>query len=174
MNLFYKQSKKELLEIRNKIFVEMGIPNLLKNGFQKSPFKDSSYGKHPNIGYSYELCRIKNLINLEIIVVNICRDDRWIQINLNIFEIENPVESIESLNNLGGIKFHLPPNSKTEIRIHSMENTIPLFNYNFMLSTHKLKKFYSKNGLAKNAVRLAKKIEFDMVHIENFVKTWHK
>jgi hypothetical protein len=79
MGLFYSASPKELLKIRNNIVVDFGLPALNRNGFQKLPFSTAWFGKSENIGYSYEVCRLRDNSELDIITIHIIRGDRWIQ-----------------------------------------------------------------------------------------------
>lgn len=174
MGIFYNASKKELLEIRNKIFVENAIPNFLKNGFVIAPFLHSSNGKHPDIGYCYEYCRLKNTNELEYIKTYISRGDKWIKININIFELESPVLNIEDLRTLDSITLSTPPNSIKEMRLHVDCIGTPFFNYNFMFSTHKLGFFFFKSGLKRSAKKLGLKIGKDLSNIEKFISIWRK
>ena len=88
MGLFYKVSEKNLLELRNKIFLDKGIPALYNNDFERSPFSTSWFGKDDLQGYSYELCRLTSQNQIEIINAYIARGDSWIQLYLNIFELK--------------------------------------------------------------------------------------
>jgi len=45
MGIFYKPEKKKNLEVRNQIIIEKGIPELILNGFEKSPFSGIWYGR---------------------------------------------------------------------------------------------------------------------------------
>src|SRR6218665_844379 len=162
MGLFYTVSQKELLQIRNKIFLDFGIPSLKKNGFQKSPFSTSYFGGF-QFGYSYELCRLADRAELEVITVYIVRGDRWIQISLNIFKIEPKADSLSQLKGLEGIKFALPPCSSSDMR----------FNCD-MFRDHNIKSYYTKSGLEKRASDLGKIIETDLSNIDRFVKRWHE
>jgi hypothetical protein len=78
MGVFYKVSPKELLEIRNNIFLSKGLPTLVKNGFEKSPFSSSWFGRNNLRDFSYEFCRINEQSHLEIIEIYIDRGDSWI------------------------------------------------------------------------------------------------
>lgn len=81
--LFSKVSDKELLKVRNELFVEHGIPALEKNGFVKSPFSTAWFGKN-NLGdYTYQLCRISDSGSLEIVKTHISKGDNWVKIFLN-------------------------------------------------------------------------------------------
>jgi hypothetical protein len=87
MGFFYKKTDKELLLIRNNIFLEKAIPVLKENGFEQSLFSTSWYGKN-NLGdYSYELCRLSKNNHLEMIITHISSGDKWVKIFLNIFQL---------------------------------------------------------------------------------------
>lgn len=122
-------SDKELLEVRNKIFFESGIPALENNEFVKSPFKTSWYGQYDrNIsGYSYELCRLTKQKHLEIITAYIVKGDKWIKIFLNIFKPQPELKSLFELEKRNGIKYDLPPNSITKMRLRSDDYKGPPF-----------------------------------------------
>jgi hypothetical protein len=170
MGMFYKAPKKELLEIRNKIFLTKGIPALEKKGFEKSPFLGAWYGRDNYKNFSYELCRLNANSQIEIINTYIIRGERWIQIHLNIFQLESKINSLSELKGVDGIQLGLPPNSVTEMRLWC-DDGIPLFNCNFF--RHKMKKSYTKCGLRKNIENFGKIIEEDMNNINFFVQKWH-
>jgi hypothetical protein len=83
MALFYKISDKELLFIRNKIIQEVGIHALEKNGYFKSPFSTTWFGRDDSGNFNYELSRIsKN--HIEIITIYINKGKKWIKMFLNV------------------------------------------------------------------------------------------
>lgn len=171
MGLYYKISDKELLSVRNAIFLEDGIPCLNKNGFIKSPFSTAWGGKN-NLGdYTYELCRISNGSILEFIVTHISKGDYWIKIYLNVFKLYPEVIECKQLINTDGLHFHLPPNSLTKMRLRIDDfKGIPLFRR----TEHRLKKFNTQNGFEKSVEKLRILIRKDMSNIDSFVKRWHE
>ncbi len=173
MNLLFKATNKELLEIRNKIFLENAVPALKKNGFEKSPFLTAWYGKN-NLGdYSYELCRLSACSYIEIITTHIIKGERWMQIYLNIFHITPDIKSLEELTGFDGLQPGLPPNSLTKMRLWIDDfKGMQLFNLNF--SRHKIEPYYSKNGLQKKREKLSNIISKDMNNIDSFIEKWHK
>jgi len=174
MGLFYKMSDKKLLEIRNKIFCEDGIPVLEKNGFEQSPFPTSWYGKDDMGGYTYELCRLSNEEHLEIVTVYIIKGERWVQIHLNIFKLSPELNSLEELKETDAIKFYLPPDSITKMRLRVDDiKGMPLFDYHFMFGGHKIKSYNSENGLKKRINQLRRLIKKDLMNIDYFVERWH-
>lgn len=177
MGLFYKVSEKELLEERNKIFLENGIPALKRNGFEQSPFVTSWYGQYDrNVsGYPYELCRLAQTSRLEIIEVYILKGEKRIQIFLNIFELQPKIQSLSELHNLDGIKYGLPPNSltKMELRWDDIKG-IPLLDYNYIFGGHKIRSYHTKTGYDRQIRGFSKRIEQDLMNIDSFVKRWHE
>jgi hypothetical protein len=175
MGIFYKASDKELLEIRKKIFVDHGLPALTKNGFVKSPFSTAWFGKDDMGGYTYDLCRLANNNQLEMLTAYIVRGDKWIKVYLNIFALEPPLESVSRLEGVDGLQFLLPPNSRTKMRLRSDDiSGIPLFSYNFWFRRHMIRRYYSRAGLTRRANRLARLLETDLRNIDQFVGRWHE
>ncbi|WP_337043134.1 hypothetical protein [Emticicia sp. 17c] len=171
MALFYKVSDKEFLKIRSKIFTEAGIPELEKNGFEKSPFSTAWFGRNNLQDFTYELCRVVNGSLLEILVTHISRGDSWIQIYLNVFKLNPEIKSCDALKNVDGIQFHLPPNSITKMRLRIDDfKGMPLFRF----VEHKIGTYYTKNGFESEVEKLRKLIKKDMTNIDHFVKRWHE
>lgn len=171
MGLFYKASAKQLLEIKNEIFVQNGIPALEKNGFQKSPFAVDWFGRN-NLGdFTYELCRLSVQGHLETITTHICRGDSWIQIYLNVFDVRPLLESLEQLRSVDGMQFHLPPNTLTRMQLREDDfKGMPLFN----MVHHKMNSYYTKSGYQRSIRQLSKLIKGDLNNINGFVQRWHK
>ena len=126
--MFYKVSAKNLLSIRNNILLN-AIPTLEEQGFEKSPFTSSWYGRN-NLGdFSYYFARLSNSC-LELIHFHICRGDRWIQGYLNIFELSPIPKTLSELKGVKGMAFNLPPDNLTRIRLDDMylyENRFRIF-----------------------------------------------
>jgi hypothetical protein len=174
MGIIYKVSAKELLDIRNKIVLQTAIPSLLKRGFSKSPFSTAWYGRNNLQDFSYELCRLTTNSQLEVIEIYVARGDKWIKFNINVFKLIPFAESIEQLNNLDGLQFKLPPNSISEMRLRSDDiKGPPIFNLNY-ISRHKLKRFFTMDGLTRSIKLLTETIEADLKDINHFVKRWHE
>lgn len=175
MGLFYRATDKALLEIRKKIFLDKGVPALVKNDFEKSPFSTAFWDKN-NLGdYSYEFCKLTESSLLHLVTVHINKGDKWIQIKLNIFKLNNNIKNLQQLNQTDGIQFHLPPNSISNMRLHVDDfKGIPLFNYDFMFKNHKLKFFFTKNGFDKSVKKLSTRIENDLTDFNKYVKRWNK
>ncbi|NBB32035.1 hypothetical protein [Cellulophaga sp. BC115SP] len=174
-NLFYRASDRELLTVRNKIFKETGIPSLENKGFSKSPFRGIWFGEYDrNVsGYSYELCRLTKKY-LEIITVYIVTGDSYINISMNIFELYPETSSLSDLHDCDGVKFHLPPNSISKMRLRNDDYTLPPLLYMLFLPEHKIGKYISKQGFYSEVAKLKKLIKKDMENIDYFVKRWHE
>lgn len=174
MGIFYKASDKELVEIRKRIFIDHGLPQLTKNGFIKSPFSTAWFGKDDIGGYTYDVCRLTENNQLETLTVYIVRGDKWIKVHLNIFTLEPPLESVSRLEGVDGLQFSLPPNSITKIQLRRDDiSGIPLFSYDFWFRRHTIGSYYSRAGLMRRANRLARLLETDLGNIDQFVGRWH-
>ena len=174
MRFFYNATPKELLELRNKIILETAIPCLLENGFKKSPFSTSWFGRDNHRNFNYELCRLTGDSQLEILWIYIHRGERRTKFRLNIFELSPHVQSIDDLTGLDGIQFVIPPDSLTEMYLRSDDvKGPPLFSLRYM-SGYKLKRFYTKGGLIRSANRLTATIKNDMNNINHFIRRWHE
>lgn len=174
MSLFYFASRKELGQLRNKIFLERGIPALQKKGFKKSPFLNVDFGWHPGIGYLYELCCISEGGFLEIVNVHIVRGDRWIQVWLNIFELSPALTSLDQLAGLDGMQFNLPPNTRTQMRLRSDGIKGILLSYELIAARHRLNRYFTKWGRERSAKKLGDRIEKDLLNIDNFISRWRE
>lgn len=175
MGLFYKVSEKELLLIRDRIFLDKCLPALKKNGFGKSPFSTAWFGKN-NLGdFTYELCRVRKGSILEIVVTHISKGDQWIKVFLNIFKLSPDLKSIEQLQGVDGLQYHLPPNSLTKMRLRSDDiKGMPLLDYHFMFGGHKIRSYHTKTGYDRQIRELSKRIEKDLDNIDFFVERWHE
>lgn len=170
----YKVARKELLEVRNKIFAEKGIPALNENGFIKSPYSTAWYGRDNHRNFVYDLCRLSGQTTLEMLNVFIIRGDRRIQIYLNVFKLSPSLQSVDELNGLNSVQFHIPPNSLSRMQLRSDDyKGIPLF-YMLFCPKHKLKSYYTKRGFQKRVKELGDLIEKDMTNIDSFVRRWHE
>ncbi len=174
MGLFNRPTDKEILETRNRIFVEYGIPSLIQNGFVKSPFSTDWFGRDNYKDFSYTLCRLNKKKQLEILTTYIIRREKWIQIRLNVFKLEPELNSIEQLNELEGIKFGIPPNSNSEMRLRADDyKGIPLI-YMLFYPEHKIGSYYSRSGFKRRKKKLTELIQRDMRNIDSFVIRWHE
>lgn len=171
MSLFYKVSEEDNLELRNKIFIQKGIPLLQKQNFFPSPFTGAWYGKN-NLGdYTYEFCRICKNKHLEIVVTHISKGDEWVKIFLNIFEVSPKLKSLKELEKVDGLQFGLMPNSRTEMRLREDDfKGMPLFNF----VHHCIGSYATEAGFKKRLKQLGDLIERDMNNIDSFVQRWHE
>ena len=174
MGLFYNISDNDLLEVRNEIFLDKGIPTLKNKGFGKSPFSTAWFGKN-NLGdFTYEMCRISEYSVLQSVITHISKGDTWVKIFLNIFKLSPELKSLEQLQGIDGLQYHLPPNSLTKMRLRYDDYKGPPLFYLLFLPEHKLKTFNSQRGLEKRAEELGVLIEQDMMNIDSFISRWHE
>ena len=175
MGLFYKPTDKEILEIRKKIFFDKGLPLFQKYGYEKSPFSTGYFGRDNNGDYHFELCKLTETSLLEIVSVNIVKGDKWIQISLNIFQLDQEIKELSQLNQVDGLKFLLPPNNFSNMRLHVNDfKGTPLLNYDFWFKNHKLKGYFTKAGFNKSIEKLGKRIEIDLTNFNKYVERWFK
>ncbi len=171
MGLFYKASNKQLLQARNNIYCNKGIPTLKAKGFEELPFHAPWFGKN-NLGdYTYELCRLNDRHELEIVTTHISKGDLWIKIYLNIFKLMPELKTLDQLKGLPLIQFYLPPNTFTEMRLRiDYFKGMPIFR----TAEHKIKSYYTESGLQEQIDNLGELIESDLNNIDDFIKRWHE
>lgn len=176
MNDSFKISDKELLTVRNTILKEYGIPELEKNRYVKSPFKTSWFGEYDsNIrGYSYELCKLTDQNQLHFINATIFKGEKRIKIDLNIFELNEKLNSILDLKECDGINFHLPPNDSTTMQLRSDDYKGPPLFYMLFLPEYKIGRYKTQSSFEKQLNKLRDLVKKDMVNIDFFVKRWHE
>jgi hypothetical protein len=176
MGLIYKVSDKEILNVRNEIFKEVGVPSLIENGFVLSPFKTAWHGQYDRSGkgYYYIFSRLSAEHNLEQISVSIFQGEKWIQIHLNVFELSPSINSLSLLKDLDGLEFGTPDKISTRMRLRSDDYKGPPLFYMLFLPEHKLGKFYTKKGFEKEVEKLKRLIQSDMQNINGFVERWHE
>lgn len=176
MKVTFKISEKEILNARNSIFKDYGIPELEKNGYVKSPFKTSWFGQYDsNIrGYSYELCKLADQNHLHIITADMVKGDKWMKIYLNIFKLNKKLYSIDELKDCDGINFKLPPNDSTTMQLRSDDYKGPPLFYMLFLPEHKLGKINSQSNFEKEVSKLKDLVKKDMANIDSFVHRWYE
>ncbi len=126
------------------------------------------------MAYVYELCRLSGRNELEIVAVDIVKGDRWIQVYLNVLELEPHLDSLDQLNDFDGMQFFLPPNSVTKMRLKSDDiSGPPILSYDYLFRNHKLKSYYTRSGLARRAQQFGKILADDLNNIDGYVKRWH-
>jgi hypothetical protein len=167
VSLFYRASPKELVDLRNDVFKNRGMPALAQNGFVKSPFSSAWFGRDNAGGYIYEFCRVSEDSRLDMILVYINKGDSWVQLHLNIFRLHPIVKSIEQLKDIDGLQFHLPPNSRTLTRLAPARGIVLAG-----LPKHKVRFYFSKTGLNHRLDQLGKLIENDLINVDRFVHRW--
>lgn len=176
MGVFYKISDKQLLKDRNDLFKEVGIPGLKKNAFETAPFKTSWNGEYNKSirGYSYQFARIKEKRFLETTNVYILKEERWIQIYLNVFELSPAIENVSLLKNNEGLSFGIPPNSTKRMRLRNDDYNGPPLVYMLFLPEYKIGSYNSKSGYEAKIEKLKKLIKSDMENIDDFLKRWYE
>ena len=100
--------------------------------------------------------------------------EKWIQIYLNIFKLSPSPVSISALNKSDGIKFCLPPNSQSRMRLRMDDHKLPPIIYLFFLPKHKIGPFFTKAGYDYELNKLNRLIKLDMENIDKFVERWHE
>ena len=124
--------------------------------------------------FSYEFCRLATSSQLEMITVHVLRGDRWIQVYVNVFDLKPDVVSLSELKGVDGLQYHLPPNSKSQMRLRSDDyKGIPLF-YMLFGKEHKVGRHLSKSGFNSRVKQLSELVAYDMTHIDAFIKRWHQ
>ena len=175
MGLLYTVPDKETFLVRKKIVEEQAIPLLEKIGFEKSPFLGTCFGKYESTLSIYDLCRVTDTSLLEMIEIDIHKGDRWIQIHLNILQLDSSVKSLKQLVSVSVINFKLPPTNIFRMRLNSDDfEGVPLFNYDFMFRNHKLDSYLTKSGYKKSINKLQNRIIADLSNFEKYIKRWHK
>jgi hypothetical protein len=174
MGLFFKVTDKISFDTRKRIFEDKGIPLLTKIGFEKTPFINRWFGKYNRNLNIYELCRLTDSSQLQMVIVYISRGDKWIQIHLNIFQLDNSVKSLSQLSSFKGDNFNRPPNSISLMRLNTGDfKGIPLLNIDFMFRNHKLNSSFTKWGYNRSAKKLERRIINDFSNFEKFIGRWN-
>ena len=157
--MFYKKvTEKEILKIRNDIFIQDVVPVLEKKGFVKSPFKTACFGRTSNNNiFIYEMCRLRKDSRLEFVITKISRYDRYIKIYINAFKLCPTIESVYSLKDYDSTNYEILPNSGREMWI-DVDFIVgpPLFSIDFWYNCLKLKNSYTTRGRIKQIEKLKK------------------
>ncbi|MBK5720198.1 hypothetical protein JGH11_04870 [Dysgonomonas sp. Marseille-P4677] len=173
MGLLFSISDKEMVKVKNQIFIEKGHPALLESGFEKAPFTSCWNGRDSHHGFSYTYCRLKNHF-LETIDVHIIKGDKFIQLYLNIFELDPQVKYLEELKDSNYLNYIIPPNRLNRMRLRSDDYVwIPIITL-CCFKKHKIGCYNSRWRLKRQIKKLEKLIEKDMSNIDSFVSRWHK
>jgi hypothetical protein len=177
MGLFFKPSKKQLLTDRNEIFNEVGVPSLLKNGFEMSLFDNDCNGKFDSAHqeFNYNFCRLSKKGYLEMLYVTINSNENSIRFYMCIFKIVPKIDSLISMKGTDGMPFYMTVSNKNkymELRCDDYGSS-PLFNTLF-LPAYKIGCYFTKSGYQSRLQKLKYLVESDMTNIDSFVKSWHK
>lgn len=174
--MFYKVSQKNLLLIRNSI-LQRAIPTLEGNGFERAPFTGALFGRN-NLGdFTYKFARLSNS-HLEIITIHICRGDKWIQVELNIFELSPVPKKLSELRKIDGIAFWLPPDSQTAVRIdldlYERNFIQEIINFVFSKNEYRIKSFCTHSGFVRRQSELEELLKRDFKNIDLIIEKWLK
>lgn len=168
-------SEKEILKIRNDIFMQDVVPVLEKKGFVKSPFKTACFGRtSSNNIFIYEMCRLRKDSRLEFVITKISRYDRYIKIYINAFKLCPPIESVYSLKDYDSTNYEILPNSGREMWIDvDFIAGPPLFSKDFWFNCLKLKKNHTDKGRIKRIIELRNRAIAKANKIEYFFDKWY-
>ena len=169
--MLYRVSDKSLLQYRNSI-LKNAIPILKKQGFEKSPFISSWFGRN-NLGdFSYDLACLSNSY-LELITIHISKGDKWIKAYLNIFDLFPVPKTLSELNKINGIAFRLAPNNQTQMGLYIELPKRNFINFIFPKKEYKLKFFLTCSGLTQRQCELENVLKHDFKNINLKIKMWH-
>jgi hypothetical protein len=172
MPLFYQASAKRLVEARNDVFLEWGMPALQRQHFAPAPFAGACFGRHDG-GYTYEWCRLGPAWLLETVRVEIVRGDRWVKVFINLFLLQPSPVRLDALEQTDGLPYRLPPLSRSEMRLRIDDiRTIPLFN--LWGPQHKVGAYYSHRGFDNQCAALGKLLHRDLSNINAFFVRWRE
>ncbi|MBK7554855.1 MAG: hypothetical protein IPI55_09680 [Flavobacteriales bacterium] len=173
MGLFHTATDKEILAARKKIIVEVGIPALVRQGFERAPFSTTWFGYYPGLhAYCYEFARLKEGGILEIVTIDVIGGEGWIQIRANALRLHPPPASVEALKGQDGLQFQLPPNNRNEMRLRIDDRPgLPLFH--MFARKHKLGSYWTRKAFEREVERLSRLIEQDMNAIDGYFDRWH-
>ena len=139
-----KVSDKTLLKIRNSILIN-AIPILEEQGFEKSPFISSWFGRN-NLGDFY----------------------------LNIFDLFPIPKTLSELNKINGIAFRLAPNNRTQMRLDIELPKRNFIDFIFPKKEYRLKNFFTYSGLVKRQCELENVLKHDFKNIDLKIEMWYK
>lgn len=167
-----KVSDKTLLKIRNSILIN-AIPILEEQGFEKSPFISSWFGRN-NLGdFSYDLARLSNSC-IELLTFHISKGDKWIKAYLNIFDLFPIPKTLSELNKINGIAFRLAPNNRTQMRLDIELPKRNFIDFIFPKKEYRLKNFFTYSGLVKRQCELENVLKHDFKSIDLKIEMWYK
>lgn len=169
--MFYKVSKRDFLLVRKNILFK-AIPILEAQGFEKSPFSTSWFGRDNTGSFEYVFVRLSNS-HLEQLLIQICRGDRWIQVYLNIFELYPTPKTLSELRGLSGMKFNLPPANRTSERLDDLPKCNAI-KFIFAINRYKLKRFITHSGYMRRQKKVEKLLKRDFENIDQKIAIWHQ
>lgn len=170
--MFFNVSAKSLLLIRNSILTN-AIPALEEQGFEKSPFTSSWFGRNNMGDFSYDFARLSNA-HLELISIHISKGDKWIKAYLNIFELLPIPKSLSELNNINGIAFKLAPDNQTKMRLDIELPKRRFIDFIFPKNEYRIKKYLTHSGLVRRQNKLENLLKSDFKNIDSKIELWYK
>ncbi|MBB1644826.1 MULTISPECIES: hypothetical protein [Sphingobacterium] len=177
MDYFFELSKKQLLKDRNDIFKEVGIPSLLKNGFEMSVFNNDSNGEFDpaHQEFNYNFCRLTENTYLEMLYVTINKNENNICFYICAFKLVPKIDSLISMKGTDGMPFYMTINNKNkymQLRCDDYKGS-PLYHMLFSPS-YDIKCYFTKSGYEYKRQRLKHLVKSDMTNIDRFVKRWYE
>lgn len=170
--MFYKVSDKSLLSIRNSILIN-AIPTLEEQGYEKSPFISSCFGRNNMGDFTYDLARLSNS-SLELITIHISKGDKWIKAYLNIFDLLPIPKTLSELNKVNGIAFRLAPDNRTQMRLDIELPKRNFINFIFPKKEYRLKFFLTHSGFIQRQCELENVLIHDFKNIDLKIELWNK
>ena len=165
--MLYRVSAKSLLSIRNSILIN-AIPILEEQGFEKSPFISSWFGRN-----NFDLARLSNSC-IELLTFHISKGDKWIKAYLNIFDLFPIPKTLSELNKINGIAFRLAPNNRTQMRLDIELPKRNFIDFIFPKKEYRLKNFFTYSGLVKRQCELENVLKHDFKNIDLKIEMWYK
>ncbi len=142
-----------------------------------SPFNGAWHGEYDknNRSYTYQFCRIRQKIYLDILYVSIYQEDNRMNFHLYINELFPSVNSIDELRGYEGLPFSVTVKNKSKyMRLRSDDYKGPPLFYMLFLPEYKIGRYYTKSGYEREIKKLKKLIKSDMENIDHFVKRWYE
>ena len=159
-----KVSDKTLLKIRNSILIN-AIPILEEQGFEKSPFISSWFGRN-NLGdFTYDLARLSNSC-IELLTFHISKGDKWIKAYLNIFDLFPIPKTLSELNKIN--------DNRTQMRLDIELPKRNFIDFIFPKKEYRLKNFFTYSGLVKRQCELENVLKHDFKNIDLKIEMWYK
>lgn len=173
--MMYNVSKTELLRMRKNLVLQTVVPILENKGFVKAPFSSSNYGYVNSHIYIYEMCRLVDNQYLEFVSVSLSREDKYIKVHINVFELSPPIGDLSLLKQIDGINYWIPPNSEKQMRIDlDFIKIPPIISWDFWFKDFKLKFYFTREGYQKRVNQLTTLLKIKIGNIDSYFREWHQ